>query len=151
MIKSFSFKKKNIQEELELLDFFENKIKKMDTSTRDKIFGVLKNEQLKELNHINYAIENLKTTYSIERRNMEKLYTVKDNIHKYLQGEKHKYIDHLKKDVNPELQCQICYENRLDIVLNPCGHMFCYKCFKDSDKCFNCRKEVTSVIKVFKS
>ena len=151
MIKSFSLKKKNVKEELELLDFFENKIKKMDTNTKDKIYGVLKNEQLKELNNINYAIENLKTSYSIERRNIDKLYAVKDNIHKYLQVEKQKYIENLKKDVNPDLQCQICYENRLDIVLNPCGHMFCLECFKDSTKCFNCRKEVTSIIKVFKS
>ena len=55
--------------------------------------------------------------------------------------------------------CSICLEdfkikvNLEDetIIKLSCGHMFCYKCFKDSDKCFNCRKPVTSIIKVFKS
>jgi hypothetical protein len=151
MIKSLGFTKKNTQDELELLEFFENKIKKMDSNTKNKLFGVLKNEQLKELESINYAIQTLKTNYSIEHRNIEKLFSLKANIHKYLESTKVEYLKNLEKDINPELQCQICYENRLDIVLNPCGHMFCYKCFKDSDKCFNCRKPVTSIIKVFKS
>ena len=43
------FTKKNTQDELELLEFFENKIKKMDSNTKNKLFGVLKNEQLKEI------------------------------------------------------------------------------------------------------
>jgi hypothetical protein len=151
MIKSLGFSKKNVEKELELVEFFENKIKKMDSDTKNKLFGILKNEQLKELESINYAIETLKTNYSIEHRNIEKLFAVKENIHKYLENTKKQYLEKLEKDVNPELQCQICYENRLDIVLNPCGHMFCYKCFKDSDKCFVCRKDVNNVIKVFKS
>lgn len=151
MIKSLGFSKKNVEKEIELLEFFENKIKRMDSDTKNKLFGILKNEQLKELQSINYAIDTLKTNYSIERRNIEKLFAIKENIHKYLENTKTQYLKKLEKDVNPELQCQICYENRLDIVLNPCGHMFCHNCFKDNDKCFVCRKDVNNIIKVFKS
>ncbi len=151
MIKSLGFSKKNVKEELELLEYFENKIKKMDSNTKNKLFGILKNEQLKQIEHINYAIQTIKTNYSIERKNIEKLYEIKENIHKYLENEREQYLEKLKKDINPELQCQICYENRLDIVLNPCGHMFCHKCFKDSSNCFVCRKDVSNIIKVFKS
>jgi hypothetical protein len=151
MIKSLGFSKKNVEEELELLEYFENKIKKMDSNTKNKLFGILKNDQLKQIEHINYAIQTIKTNYSIERKNIDKLYAIKENIHKYLENAKKQYLDKLEKDVNPELQCQICYENRLDIVLNPCGHMFCHNCFKDSSNCFVCRKDVTNIIKVFKS
>ena len=151
MMKSLGFSKKNVKEELELVEFFENKIKNMDNKTKDKLFGILKNDQLKELEYINYAIQTVKTNYSIERKNIDKLFAIKENIHKYLENSKKQYLENLKKEVNPELQCQICYENRLDIVLNPCGHMFCHKCFKDNSKCFVCRKDVTNVIKVFKS
>ena len=107
----------------------------MDSNTKNKLFGILKNEQLKKLEHIDYAIQTIKTNYSIERKNIEKLYEIKENIHKYLENEREQYLEKLKKDTNPELQCQICYENRLDIVLNPYGHMFCHKCFKDSSNC----------------
>ena len=30
----------------------------------------------------------VKTNYSIERKNIEKLYQIKDNIHKYLENER---------------------------------------------------------------
>ena len=72
----------------------------------------LKNEQLKQLEYINYAIQTVKTNYSIERKNIDKLYAIKENIHKYLENSKKQYLEKFKKEVNPELQCQICYENR---------------------------------------
>lgn len=144
-----AFKKKDPNKELEILTFLENKFKKLDDNLKTKIYGVLKNKELTELSDINFAIENLRTTYIVERQQINKLLLVKDNIHKYLQSVKQDYISNLKKDINPELQCQICFENRLDIVLNPCGHMFCNKCFGDNKNCFNCRKEVTNIIKIF--
>ena len=144
------FKKNDIEKELEILEFLENKFKNIDSDLKTKIYGILKNKELTELRDINFAIENLRTTYIVERKNIDKLLHVKDNIHNYLKNVKNEYVSKLEKDINPELQCQICFENRLDIVLNPCGHMFCLKCFKDNKIFFNFRKEVTSIIKVYR-
>ena len=32
---------------------------------------------------------------------------------------KQDYIESIKREINPELLCQICYENRVDTVLTP--------------------------------
>jgi hypothetical protein len=141
---------KNKNKELEILTFLDNKFKYIDSNLKTKIYGVLKHKELTDLKDINYAIENLRTTYIIEKQKLNKLVSTKDNIHKYLESVKNNYIKQLEHDINPELQCQICYDNRLNIVLNPCGHMFCNNCFSsDKNTCFNCRVPVISVINVY--
>jgi hypothetical protein len=60
-----------------------------------------------------------------------------------------KIIKDLKSDVNDFNKCSICYENKLSICLNPCGHCYCDKCIKYTDNCFICRTNIINKIKLF--
>jgi hypothetical protein len=60
-----------------------------------------------------------------------------------------KIIKDLKSDVNDFNKCSICYENKLSICLNPCGHCYCDICIKDTDNCFICRTNIINKIKLF--
>jgi hypothetical protein len=55
-----------------------------------------------------------------------------------------------EKSFNQDLnKCSICYENKLSICLNPCGHCYCDICIKNTDNCFICRKNIINKIKLF--
>jgi len=143
-------KSKNIDNELEILEFLENKFANIDSKLERKIAGVLKNKHIKELNNINFALENVKNTYLIEKKKLDELLKIKSNIGVFLKSNENKYKDDIKKQINPDFLCNICYENRCNLVLNPCGHLFCDKCYTTSEKlCFICRKPPTSCIKIF--
>lgn len=51
--------------------------------------------------------------------------------------------------------CPICFENQIDICLNPCGHTLCNKCsvnnyyYYNNGNCFICRKPVKEYIKIY--
>lgn len=143
-------KSKNIDNELEILEFLENKFANIDSKLERKIAGVLKNKHIKELNNINFALENVKNTYLIEKKKLDELLKIKSNIGVFLKSNENKYKDDIKKQINPDFLCNICYENRCNLVLNPCGHLFCDKCYTTSEKlCFICRKPPKSCIKIF--
>lgn len=158
MNKFFNYKSKynsksiseKIEKELEVLEFLENKFSKLDSNTEEKIYGVMKNKHIKEINNLNFAIESLKSNYSIEKKKLDELLKIKNNLNLFLKENESNYISNIKKEINPDLLCNICYENRMNLVLNPCGHIFCDKCFKETNKtCYICRKFVTNSIKVF--
>ena len=143
-------KNKNNENELEILDFLENKFINIDSKLEQKIAGVLKNKHIKELNNINFAIENVKNTYLIEKKKLDELLKIKNNLGTYLKSNEDKFKDDIKKQINPDFLCNICYENRCNIVLNPCGHLFCDKCYTNNEKlCFICRNPPKSCIKIF--
>lgn len=152
MNKLFNSKSKSekIEKELEVLEFLEKKFSKLDSNTEKKIYGVMKNKHIKEINHLNFAIESLKSNYAIEKKKLDELLNIKNDLTLFLRENESNYINNIKKQINPDLLCNICYENRMNLVLNPCGHIFCDKCFKDTDKtCYICRKCVTNSIKVY--
>ena len=143
-------KKKNNETELEILTFLENKFSNIDDKLKKQIFGILKNEQIKQLNNLNYAIENINNTYSIEKKKLDELLKIKNNFGSYLKLVESNYVNKIKKEVNPDLLCNICYENRCNLVLNPCGHIFCDKCYTNNDNlCYICRVKPESCIKIF--
>jgi len=51
--------------------------------------------------------------------------------------------------------CPICFENEIDICINPCGHTTCNKCIISNrtniynNKCFTCRGNVNDYIKIY--
>jgi hypothetical protein len=51
--------------------------------------------------------------------------------------------------------CPICFENEIDICLNPCGHTTCNLCVLSNrsniynNKCFTCRSPVNEYIKIY--
>jgi hypothetical protein len=64
-------------------------------------------------------------------------------------------INHIIQDKEiSNNMCPICFENQIDICLNPCGHTACNKCIlsitnNKKDKCFTCRSPVNEYIKIF--
>ena len=143
-------KHQNKEYELKILNFLENKFSKIDKKLEEQIFGILKNKQIKEINSLNYGIETLKNNYIIEKKKIDELLLIKTNINKYLELNEEKYREEVEKKVNPNYLCNICFENRCNIVLNPCGHMYCQNCFNKENKiCHMCRKPVKDIIKIY--
>ena len=69
---------------------------------------------------------------------------------KVLESTKKDFIENLNRNINPNLLCQICFENRINLVLTPCGHTFCNDCLTDNiNQCFNCRKTIDSRFKIY--
>lgn len=65
-------------------------------------------------------------------------------------------INKISKPVEEAIKlCPICFENEVDICLNPCGHTLCNKCVLSNrsrytnDKCYSCRTTIQDYIKIF--
>ena len=61
----------------------------------------------------------------------------------YLKDEK---LKELKSNLN---KCSVCFENKLSVCLNPCGHCYCDICIKNANNCFICRTNIKNKIKLF--
>jgi hypothetical protein len=69
------------------------------------------------------------------------------------------FIYIINKITKPQLDnkklCPICFENEVDICLNPCGHTLCNKCVISNrsrytnEKCYSCRGVIHDHIKIF--
>ena len=54
-------------------------------------------------------------------------------------------------DNNKKL-CPICFENEVDMCINPCGHTLCNRCIisnRNSNKCYSCRGHIVDYIKIY--
>jgi len=65
-------------------------------------------------------------------------------------------INKIKKtEIENKKLCPICFENEVDICLNPCGHTICNKCVIinrnrfTSEKCYSCRGVINEYIKIY--
>ena len=65
-------------------------------------------------------------------------------------------INKISKPVEEAIKlCPICFENEVDICLNPCGHTICNKCVLSNrsrysnEKCYSCRTKVQDYIKLY--
>jgi len=65
-------------------------------------------------------------------------------------------INNIMKDKEiSKNMCPICFENPIDICLNPCGHTSCHKCsvninnYYNNGNCSICRKPVKEYIKIY--
>lgn len=70
----------------------------------------------------------------LKKSKLERLQILDELIHKY----EVKIILNEKK-LNSNNECKICFENKIDVCLIPCGHAFCKKCIT-SDKCYICNQ-----------
>jgi len=58
-------------------------------------------------------------------------------------------------DVETKKLCPICFENEVDMCINPCGHTICNKCTISNrttnsfNKCYSCRTNIKDYIKIF--
>lgn len=65
-------------------------------------------------------------------------------------------INKISKPIEDAIKlCPICFENEVDICLNPCGHTLCNKCVLSnrsrytSEKCYSCRTNIQDYIKIY--
>ena len=56
-----------------------------------------------------------------------------------------------KEQYKEAFRCKICYMNKINITLIPCGHLFCSECDKKrtKDECPICRKKVKDTQAIF--
>lgn len=111
---------------------------------QNEIISSIKASKLKEIELLNYSINNLQTQLLI----IQKMVSDKTND---IENSKQEMIANLKKEINPDLLCSICFENRINLVLTPCGHTFCDSCFnlKKNKECFTCRTNVNHGYTIF--
>ena len=51
-----------------------------------------------------------------------------------------------------ELQCKICYANKMQVVSLPCGHRYCFRCARgtrEKKMCFFCRKLICEYMRFY--
>lgn len=49
------------------------------------------------------------------------------------------------------LLCRVCWSNKIDIVVVPCGHVLCHQCSCDISRCPFCRVRLSKKIKMYRS
>ena len=101
-----------------------------------------------ELDEKKEIIKELKS--DLEQKD-EKLKELKSNLEQkediiYLKDEK---LKELKSNLNDLNKCSVCFENKLSVCLNPCGHCYCDICIKNATNCFICRTNIINKIKLF--
>ena len=59
-----------------------------------------------------------------------------------------KFVDN---GMNDKVTCKICYTNKVNTCINPCGHLFCNMCLNNltDNSCPLCRNNIVSKIKVY--
>ena len=63
--------------------------------------------------------------------------------------QKDEKLKELKSNLNDLNKCSVCFENKLSVCLNPCGHCYCDICIKNATNCFICRTNIINKIKLF--
>ena len=111
-------------------------------SNQKAILNSIKSQKLKEIELLNYSITNLQSQIIILRKMIEDQGSI-------LENEKQQLIKSIKHDINPDLLCPICFENRVNLVVTPCGHTFCAECLDNSPSCFICRTIIQDKFKIF--
>ena len=105
----------------------------IDISIEDTklIYSALKKTQLKELETIHYAIENMSNTFIVNKKKHETRLQV---------------MEHKLKE---KYECSICIENTKNIVFVPCGHAFCEGCSGNTKECYLCRQPISFKQKMY--
>jgi len=140
----FNTKKKtiNLHKKHIKLKYYEDGSLMVPKKKYNEILDSIKSSKLKEIELLDYSINNLNTQLLI----VQKMMTGKTE---QLENSKREMITSLKREINPDLLCPICFERRVNLVLTPCGHTVCGTCFGESIVCFNCRGSVVTKHKIY--
>jgi hypothetical protein len=139
--KSSANKTSNLKNPI-ILNYTDNGNLLISKSTQKTILKSIKSQKLKEIELLDYSISNLQSQIIILRKMIEDQGSI-------LENEKQQLIKSIKQDINPDILCQICFENRVNLVLTPCGHTFCGKCLDNSSICFACRSPINDRFKIY--
>ena len=53
------------------------------------------------------------------------------------------------KKIADNYLCQICFTNKINVCLTPCGHTYCGDCSTKMKDCATCRSKITTKVKMF--
>ena len=104
----------------------------------NRLFG--RSKANNDLSFITFIKNNEKEVYNtLEKDKVEQL--------KYYD----KLIEKAKNQIKnyTSYECTICMENDVNMCLIPCGHTFCSKCLKKTDKCYICTSDIFMKQKMF--
>jgi len=96
-------------------------IDKLSTNEKRIIFNSLNKSMIEKLKILEYSINNLERQIVIKKKDFNN------------------YLSDLNSKLTSKYECSICFDNAKEIVLVPCGHSFCERCFVNSDTCYICR------------
>ena len=141
---SFLFKpKKKISDRIPLvLNYYNDGTLFIPSMNQKDVFNSLKQSKMKEIELLDYSIRNLQTQLLV----LKKLTSETCNN---IENTKRELIDSVKREINPDILCSICFDNRVDIVLTPCGHTFCENCLGKANECYKCRGTINSKHKIY--
>ena len=102
---------------------------------------------LKALSYIVYILYNILLIYNIW---FIKIFL---KVLSYVVSILYNKVIHIKLEKEEEIKelnkCPICFENEINMCLNPCGHCYCEICINNSNECFICRTNIINKIKLF--
>lgn len=58
-------------------------------------------------------------------------------------------LEEKKDDTKEDRLCKVCYQQEANIVLLPCGHVFCVDCSIQLENCAVCRKDIERRQKIY--
>ena len=141
---SFLFNsKKRLSNNLPLqLNYYNDGTLYIPSKKQKEILSSIKSTKLKEIELLDYSINNLQTQLLI----LKKIQS--ENINN-IEKSKKELIESIKREVNPDLLCSICFDKRVDVVVTPCGHTFCSSCLGGSRECYSCRTKINQTHKIY--
>jgi hypothetical protein len=141
---SFLFKsnKKISDKQPLMLNYYEDGTLYIPNKTQNEIVKSIKYSKIKEIELLNYSINNLQTQLLVLKK-------MKGETTQNIENSKRELINSIKKEINPDLLCSICFENRVDTVLTPCGHTFCLECLGNTNECYSCRGTIQSKHRIY--
>lgn len=114
----------------------------MDKDIEKVIIESIKKSRVEDIKMIDYSINQAES----------KLVMINKDIDDYtcvLNGIKNNAYHILKTQIEDEYMCQICFANKKNMIMVPCGHMICNKCIPTLNNCFFCRTPVNQVYRVY--
>tara|TARA_B110001469_G_C9635607_1_gene318668 strand:+ start:73 stop:507 length:435 start_codon:yes stop_codon:yes gene_type:complete len=141
---TFKRKKKEVDTTKEplLLHYYNDGTLIIPKKKKKELISSIKQSKLNEIGLLDYSIKNISTKLVI----MKKMLSDNENN---LENSRKEFVEQIKREVNPDLLCQICFDNRINVILTPCGHTFCKECLGNSITCFNCRSTIDKPFKLF--
>lgn len=119
------------------IDLMEN----LDNNEDFKILSEAIKDNLNKKRDLIIENENIQNMINRIDKQFIKIFGDNDDIMK-------KYLNNSSLNIS---SCKICYTNKVNFCLNPCGHLFCNECLDllPNNECPTCRKNIISKIKIY--
>lgn len=138
----FTSKKKISGKAPLLLNYYDDGSLYIPSFKQNEIIKSIRKSKIKEIELLNYSINNLQTQLLVLKK-------LERDTSKNIEETKGELIQSIKRDINPDLLCPICFEKRVDIVLTPCGHTFCQECLGNTLECYSCRGNINTKHRIY--